>query len=57
MSFLFGGFSGPKLTAALMGAKHRIRLHHEKRRNEMVKSKKEIATLVRRRSENASMCS
>jgi hypothetical protein len=47
MSFLFGGgFSKQTLVANLIAAKHRIRLHHEKRRNEVERSKKEIATLV-----------
>ncbi len=46
MSFFGGGFDKQKLSANLMAAKHRIRLHHEKRRNEIERVKKEIGQLV-----------
>lgn len=43
---LFGGFAKSTLVSNLSAAKHRMRLHHEKKRNELDRSKKEIQQLL-----------
>ncbi len=40
------GVSKQALVANLIAAKHRMRLHHEKRRNEIERGKTEIQDLV-----------
>lgn len=51
MDWLFGGFSKQTLTSNLIAMKHRMRLRHEKTRNDIERNKREIAQLVRIRIE------
>jgi hypothetical protein len=48
MSFLFGGYSKQTLHSSLMAARHRMRIHAEKKKNEIERSKKEVSSLVGR---------
>lgn len=47
MAFLFGGFSKTKLAEALVGAPARIQLRHSKKKNEISRNKKQVATYLK----------